>query len=106
MRSYPRSGKYARSIVDKTPHGLYIELPKGHVERGTSAQHAAERELREEAGLIPDVEVGPRIGRESYRVRGGEQVVDYYLTTIVEPVTWDSREAATREQQWVTEAKF
>jgi 8-oxo-dGTP pyrophosphatase MutT (NUDIX family) len=70
-------------------------FPKGHIEPGESAEHAALREAREEAGVIGRV-IAPLSAIEF--VFNGRQVhVQYFLVTAV----GRALEHEAREQAWL-----
>ena len=69
-------------------------FPKGHIERGESAEATATRELQEEAGVVGDVvdELGSvrfQLGFDDYHVR-------YYLYRFRQQIN----EGEGRERQW------
>jgi 8-oxo-dGTP pyrophosphatase MutT (NUDIX family) len=61
--------------------GTVLALPKGHIEKGESGAEAAQREVREEAGI--DGELVEKLGDVEYwYARGGERVfkvVSFFL---------------------------
>jgi 8-oxo-dGTP pyrophosphatase MutT (NUDIX family) len=61
--------------------GTVLALPKGHIDKGESAEEAARREVREETGL--DAEPVEKLGDIRYWYsRGGERIfkiVSFYL---------------------------
>jgi 8-oxo-dGTP pyrophosphatase MutT (NUDIX family) len=61
--------------------GTVLALPKGHIEEGESGAEAAQREVREEAGI--DGELVEKLGDVQYwYARGGERVfkvVSFFL---------------------------
>jgi 8-oxo-dGTP pyrophosphatase MutT (NUDIX family) len=87
-----------------------LGLPKGHPEKGESAEQAATREVREETGV--DAELGEELGEVHYRYeRKGRQIakrVAFYMFEYVsgdvadhdheiEEARWMSLEQAARE---------
>jgi 8-oxo-dGTP pyrophosphatase MutT (NUDIX family) len=64
-----------------------VRLPKGMLERGESARAAAEREVREETGLLG--KAGALIGRESWRYEfDGELVVKQVSYFLIKDACW------------------
>ncbi len=55
------------------------ELPKGHIEPGERADQAAERELREESGVVGPVELHARIGSQRYSFRRDLRRIDKHV---------------------------
>jgi 8-oxo-dGTP pyrophosphatase MutT (NUDIX family) len=79
-----------------------LALPKGHVDRGESALQAAEREVREEAGVVGELvrELGK--ARYWYR-RGGRPIgktVTFYLFSYVEGDP-DDHDDEVEEARWI-----
>jgi ADP-ribose pyrophosphatase YjhB (NUDIX family) len=56
-------GGELRLLLIRDKQGRWT-LPKGHLEPGESAEHAALREVREETGI--EAELGPHVGNISY----------------------------------------
>jgi bis(5'-nucleosidyl)-tetraphosphatase len=57
-------------------YGRHWDYPKGHLKKGETDLEAAERELREETGLVAD-HVFPDFGREiRYFFRSGKKLID------------------------------
>lgn len=74
-------------LVVSSSDGAHWVLPKGHIEEGESAENAALRELREEAGVVGEI-VRP-LSVQRFQ-RGGEQVVvQYFLVRTVAVQTSD-----------------
>src|SRR6266498_2791951 len=72
-------------------------FPKGHIEPGETAEAAAQRELREEAGVIGSLIT--RVGNSEF-ARGSERYrVMYYL---FEPLSTNLVHEP-REQRWFTQ---
>ncbi len=91
-----RDGRRVRVLLVRSSDGMHWLFPKGHIEAGESARQAAAREVREETGVIGDVQ--RFLGRETY-ARGPRAVeVSYYV------VAWrEDREASEeREARWCT----
>ena len=97
----------AKVLVMRTRRPEY-ELPKGHVEPGETALVAAERETREETGLMTPVEAGPALGspQHSFQRRGVTIVKTVHYFVFV--LSADSAPAFGRlerppaELRWVT----
>ena len=66
-------------------------FPKGHIEPGETAEHAALRELREEAGV--EGELIGRMGTSAFRSGAEDVEVTYYLVRwLREPDAGEGRE--------------
>jgi 8-oxo-dGTP pyrophosphatase MutT (NUDIX family) len=91
-----RDGRRVRVLLVRSSDGMHWLFPKGHIEAGESARQAAGREVREETGVVGDVQ--RFLGRERYA--GGPRGVEvaYYL------VSWrEDRDASEeREARWCT----
>ena len=73
-------------------------FPKGHIEQGEELWETAEREVREEAGIIATAEVNA-VGRTSYSYKGEDVIVEWipgYAIGLVDG--WEGREV--RWVQW------
>jgi 8-oxo-dGTP pyrophosphatase MutT (NUDIX family) len=91
-----RQGRRLRVLVIRSSDGVCWLFPKGHVERGESAEEAATREVREEAGV--DSTVRGFAGRVRYR-RGTRRVeVSYYLLEYRRKV----KASEDRDARWCT----
>ncbi len=68
-------------VAVRVKNGTVLALPKGHIEEGETGAEAAEREVREEAGI--QGELVEKLGDVKYwYVRGGERVfkvVSFFL---------------------------
>jgi 8-oxo-dGTP pyrophosphatase MutT (NUDIX family) len=68
-------------VAVRVKNGTVLALPKGHIEEGETGAEAAEREVREEAGIHG--ELLEKLGDVKYwYVRGGERVfkvVSFFL---------------------------
>ena len=72
-------------------------MPKGHIEPGETADAAALRELREEAGVIGEV-VKP-LAIQSFKKPGEWVVAQYYLVRALK----ETQAVEKRAVQWVDE---
>jgi 8-oxo-dGTP pyrophosphatase MutT (NUDIX family) len=84
-----QSGSIVIRLDGKEPRVLLVTakrdpkrwiFPKGHIESGETAEAAAVRETREEAGVISKL-IGPA-GRIEYRFLGARARVDYFLSLL------------------------
>jgi 8-oxo-dGTP pyrophosphatase MutT (NUDIX family) len=77
----------------RVKNGAVLALPKGHIDPGESAAEAAQREVREEAGLTG--ELVEKLGDIRYwYVRGGERVLK-----VVSFFLFDYRSGSLRDYQ-------
>ena len=77
----------------RVKNGAVLALPKGHIDPGESAAEAAQREVREEAGLSGDLV--EKLGDIRYwYVRGGERVLK-----VVSFFLFDYRSGSLRDYQ-------
>jgi len=82
-------------LVVSSSTGAHWVLPRGHIEAGETAQSAALRELREEAGVVGEI-VAP-LSPQRFEKSGEKVVAQYYLVhAVAETQAMESRRA-----QWV-----
>jgi ADP-ribose pyrophosphatase YjhB (NUDIX family) len=75
--------------------GVHWVLPRGHIEAGETAEAAALRELREEAGVVGEI-VAP-LSPQRFEKSGEKVIAQYYLVhAVAETQAMESRRA-----QWV-----
>ncbi len=89
-------GRALRVLVIRSSDGARWVFPKGHVEPGESAEQAATREVREEAGV--DTVVRRLAARERYEQGMREVEVCYYLLEYRRDVA----PSEDRERRWCT----
>jgi 8-oxo-dGTP pyrophosphatase MutT (NUDIX family) len=103
MSSVFQAGAIAFRIVDEAVQILCVRakktpqdwiFPKGHIEKGESAEAAARRELEEEAGVSGE-SVGA-IGALDFRSGNEEVTVEYYLIKFTHEVPRKEK----REIRW------
>ncbi len=83
-------------LIVRSSDGQNWLFPKGHIEEGETAEEAALREAREEAGV--DGRVIAPIGTSEYTRKGKQITVEFFLVEY--RGTCESDEA--REQRWCT----
>jgi bis(5'-nucleosidyl)-tetraphosphatase len=86
----------ARLLLVRSSDGECWLFPKGHIEEGETAEQAALRETREEAGV--DARVITALGRSQYIRRGKQIDVEYFLVEYLGELEPDE----PREQRWCT----
>jgi 8-oxo-dGTP pyrophosphatase MutT (NUDIX family) len=90
-----RDGERIRLLVVRSGDGRHWVLPKGHIDPGETAEEAAVREVREEAGVVATVR--GELGTDAYRLPAEEVRAVYFLMDLVETVAADE----DRELRWV-----
>ena len=87
----------------RVKQGTVLALPKGHIDRGESAAEAAEREVREEAGI--QGELVEKLGDVKYwYARGGQRVfkvVSFFLFTYRSGSVRDYQVTEVDGAEWV-----
>lgn len=71
-----RDGSHEFLIVRSLKNREHWVLPKGHIDRGETAEAAAVREVREEAGV--DAELGRFLGTSEYVANGERCVIAFW----------------------------
>lgn len=94
-----RQDGHIQFLVVTSSDGAHWVLPKGHIEAKETAEAAALRELREEAGVIGEI-IGP-LSVHRYRRLHEEVVVQYYLVRALKFQEADE----TRLVRWETEER-
>lgn len=84
-------------LVISSSNGLHWVLPNGHIDPGESAESAALRELREEAGIRGEL-IQP-LGVQHYRKYAHEVAAQYFLVRALEPVVADERRVLRWEEE-------
>ena len=84
-----------------------FEIPKGHIEESESAEEAAERELREETGILSDFVIGPKIGEVEYSFSRADidvrKCVTYFAAfSPVNDCKFGKKPRGTRQLKWIT----
>ena len=89
--------------VVRVKKGTVMALPKGHIDPGETAAQAAEREVREEAGL--QGRLVEKLGDVKYwYVRGGDRVfkvVSFFLFRYVSGTVRDYQREEVDGAEWV-----
>ena len=90
-------------VAVRVKQGTVLALPKGHIEEGESAAEAAEREVREEAGI--QGELVEKLGDVKYwYARDGERVfkvVSFFLFKYVSGSVNDYQREEVDGAEWV-----
>lgn len=84
-------------LVRAKRNPLHLIFPKGHIEPGETAEVAALRELREEAGVHG--EIVTRVGERSYSREGQLYAVTYFLVRFL---TFIDHGEEGRDPTWYT----
>ncbi|MFZ1983759.1 MAG: NUDIX domain-containing protein [Desulfatitalea sp.] len=84
-------------LVISSSNGLHWVLPNGHIDPGESAESAALRELREEAGIRG--ESIQALGVQHYRKLQHEAVAQYFLVRALETVAADEQRVLRWEDE-------
>ncbi len=94
-----RQGRRLRVLIVRSSDGLNWLFPKGHVERGETAERAAVREVREEAGV--KASVVRFAGRQRYANKRRRVQVSYYVLEYRRK----ARAEDDREIRWCTRSE-
>ena len=73
-------------------------IPKGHIEEGETARQAAEREIREETGLV-HMKVLDWLGRINFRYRRNSSLV--LMTTEIFLVKAEGQSGSVKKEKWM-----
>ena len=94
----------SEALVIRRGNRAACEIPKGRVRGIETLEQAAERELREETGLMSEVEVGPLVSCDQYVLSTGiPKTVHYYIArNHAGGEIFGRREAATKELVWTS----
>lgn len=94
-----------RALTVRLNHGG-LELPKGHLEQGESAERAALRELREEAAVQSQVALQGRAATTEYCYRRRNTIVyklvEYFIGESDGPLHVGPLPRGTLERRWVS----
>ena len=94
---FRKHGDQTLFLVISSSNGLHWVLPNGHIDPGESAETAAMRELREEAGICGEL-IQP-LGIQHYEKLGKEAVSRYFLVQAVETVAADEQRVLRWEDE-------
>ncbi len=79
---YRRAGGDIRYLVCQASGGReHWVLPKGHIEQGERAEHAAIREVQEETGVLAEVQTA--VGSRRFETQQETKHVRYFLMRFV-----------------------
>ena len=90
-----RNGSVNQVLVVRSRDGRDWVLPKGHIDPGETAEEAAVREVREEAGVRGRIREA--LGEDHYTTPAEEVFARYFLMDFVEEVPADE----DREIAWL-----
>ena len=88
-------GDEDRFLLVRSRDGRHWVLPKGHIDPGESAEEAAVREVREEAGVVG--KIVSRLGVDAYSLPNEEVRALYFLMHFTSECTADEE----RELCWL-----
>ena len=106
-----RSDEGAKALLIRTKADVF-EVPKGHIEKGESAEEAALRELREETGLASDVRITAELSTLAYSFeregRVAQKEVTYFLAVShsSDPPVFGPMPKRTKALQWVANGEL
>lgn len=94
---FQKNGAQTLFLVISSSDGLHWVLPNGHIDPGESAETAALRELREEAGIQGEL-IQP-LGIQYYEKMGKEVASQYFLVRAAEMVETDENRVLRWEDE-------
>jgi 8-oxo-dGTP pyrophosphatase MutT (NUDIX family) len=94
---FKRNGDQTLFLVISSSNGLHWVLPNGHIDPGESAETAALRELREEAGIRGEL-IQP-LGIQYYEKLQKEVASQYFLVRAAETVATDEQRVLRWEDE-------
>lgn len=91
-------GRFEILLITSRHRGRWI-IPKGIIEPGFTPAASAQKEAREEAGIVGSVSVSP-LGAYQYEKWGGTCIVQVFALEV--HTLWDTwPEASVRQRQWM-----